>query len=456
VETGRGRTGFSGSCPVYYQIFINNAGRKPGSKYKEGTMSYGKWYNMKTALVPLALLLALSGCPQPEGGGTPFELAPEIPRKLLKTDNTTPVEAVCYVDTEQYSPLNAKDYVFTNAVTGEETLFFNYVVLGYAYLSKNERGYASVKMTRALQRILADTGTYIKPLHQKGIKVLLQIRSGSFSDAEEGDSLGWGTMDMAAIEILTKELKRLVDHYGLDGFEFDDTGGGKNAYPPFTRNLIRSDGQPQYSEDLFQDELGDELSPETIEAKLWIEGGSNFSNLIQRTNEALKEFDIPRSLLVRRTGHGDKLIAHVRMAYMPDAYTGAKVEVAMNLNYIVNAASYDGTKLHPYLYSEEDKVDVGADSDNSYTPFAIDVADQKPQADATNWANTFLLKDPGGSSSDSANWNRYGALYITNLGPVSETAAEKPADYLTYFSNVIFGRRVRLSASGTGDYKKTW
>ncbi|MDR1230491.1 MAG: hypothetical protein LBK61_03710 [Spirochaetaceae bacterium] len=410
-------------------------------------MSYGKRYNMKTALAPLALLLVLSGCPQPEGGGTPFELSPEIPRKLLMTNNT-PVEAVCYVDAEQHNPLNAKDYIFAATADTAETQFFNYVVLGHADLARNERGYMYLKMTPAIEHILANTKTYIKPLHQKGIKVLLEVRSGGFSATDNGDRLGWGTMDMAAIVTLTRELKRIVNHYGLDGFEFNDAGGGLSAYPPLTRYLTRStDGGPLYPDELFEDDNGDPLKPDEIEAKLWIEGGSNFSNLIQVTNEALKESGVSRVILVRNTGHGSHLLSSLRMAYMPDAYSGADPKVIGNLRYIVNATPYDGTTPHASLLDELQNKDVGEDADDQYVPFAIDLADadKKDKTTAESWADTFLF--------NGNNPNKYGALYVTNLGPASET--NNYAAYLTYFSQKLFGRNVRLAETpGAGKYEK--
>jgi hypothetical protein len=204
----------------------------------KGTMSRRKIYRMKIVFVFVSLLLVLftSGCLQPGTGGSPSEMFPPIPQKQLITTGT-PVEAICYIDVEQYNPLNAKDYIFTASANASETQFFNYVVLGHAYLAKNDRGYAYLEMTPALEYILANSKTYIKPLHQKGIRVLIEVRSGDFSDAEEGISLGFGTMDMTAINVLVEELKRLINHYGFDGFEFNDARGGKLAYPPLNKEF---------------------------------------------------------------------------------------------------------------------------------------------------------------------------------------------------------------------------
>jgi hypothetical protein len=319
-------------------------------------------------------------------------------------------------------------------------------------------------MTPTLEYILANAKTYIRPLHQRGIRVLIEVRSGNFSETEDGLGLGFGTMDMAAINELTKELKLIINKYGIDGLEFNDVGGGKNSYPPQTRNLkqFRKD-TPLYPNDLFTEDGtadGELLSEEEIEAKLWREGGSNFSNLIQRANEALKETstrtdEFTRVIMVRNTGHGGYLLSNQRMAYMPDSYSGAYVSIIDNLRYIVNfdSPNDDGYFApHANLYNEESKSDDGEYSDDRYAPFAVDLQDQKDSATAKKWASSFLYKNPAGSTTSSGNQNQYGALYFTNLPPVSDTAGT-PA-YLTYFSMALFGRRVTLA--GAGDYKKTW
>jgi hypothetical protein len=86
---------------------------------------------VKTAFTLMAVFFVI-GCQQPRTGGSPSEMFPPIPLKRLMT-NSTPVEAVCYVDVEKYNPLNAKDYIFTANADTPETQFFNYVVLGFSY-----------------------------------------------------------------------------------------------------------------------------------------------------------------------------------------------------------------------------------------------------------------------------------------------------------------------------------
>ncbi|MDR0759449.1 MAG: hypothetical protein LBF74_04990, partial [Treponema sp.] len=421
----------------------------------------------------------------PGGGGSPFELYPSIPQKKLRT-TSAPLEAVCYVDVEQYNPLNAKDYVFAASADTPETQFFNYVVLGYSYLTRDAGGYTHLELTGALRYILENSVTYIKPLHLKGIKVLVEVRNGVYDDEnDEGIGAGLGTMDMASINEFIKELKLLVNEYGVDGFDFNDTGGGKNSYPPYTRNLKQFQSDlPLYPDSLFVDDAGvAPLSAAEIDDVLWLEGGSNFSNLIQRTNETLKETytsvwkngseetsevqSVDRIILVRNRGHGSHLISQLRMAYMPDAYSGADPKITGNLRFIVNDAPYDTTNPHAPLWDEARKRDVGAEeADNVYIPFAVDLSDQKARSEAEDLAKAFLSKDldpdnlnpvgnPEGGSTPAPEYSSYGALFFTNLRPVSEAAGT--LTYINYFSREIFRRTVALTgASDAGDYKKTW
>jgi hypothetical protein len=427
--------------------------------------------NIKTAVALGVLVFLVSGCQQPGDGGSPFETYPPIPYKRLIT-NSDSVEMICYVDTEKYNPLNAKDYIFSAGAETPETQFFNHVVLAYAYMIKDGRGYTRIGLSPALKYILDNGKTYIKPLQLKGIRVLVELRSGICSETEDGQGAGLGTMDMAAINEFTKELKNLVDHYGIDGFDFNDIGGGRRSYPPLTRQLTRfQSNNPMYPDNMFEDTAGNPLGDTEVEAILWREGGNNLSNLVQRANEILKEKksfvlengnpdsilinqEIQRVFLVRAQNHGDKLIYKIRDAYMPDAYAGANAIVAENLGYIINGFPYDNTKPHASLWDENMKRDAGPEADHKYAPFAVDLSDQKDTNTARLWANTFLLKDPDGGR-DLTNQNRYGALFFTDLRPVSEGG--DIAAYLTYFSQILFGRVTRLAEGpGGGNYPKTW
>jgi hypothetical protein len=410
------------------------------------------------------LLFALLSCREPETGTSPVGAVPEIPPKTLMF-NSLPVEFICHMDLEKNNPLNVKDYYFGSDDT-QHAPIFNYVVFGHAYLVKDDTGYVFLKPIPALQYVLDHNKTYIKPLREKGIRVLIEVRSGNYAPEEAGIGLGLGTLDMAAIEETLQGFRFLVNRYGIDGFELNDTGGGYKAYPPYTRDLKQfQKDTPMYPDSLFKDKDGEFFNEEKITEILWREGGSNFSNLIYKLNETLKNrytvgadyggadndnlvVVIIRPLLVPRNGHGGSLITNIRNEYMPDAYSGATASVVDNMKYFINNVPHDMTEDHPYFYDEATGENTGIYADDRYGPFSIDMSDRLSTDDARVLAQWFTgtLNSP----------KRYGALYFSNLPPVSQAGSESTLRiYMTVFTQELFGRITRLYEGG-GNYPKTW
>ena len=403
--------------------------------------------------------LFLLACQMPEAGINPLEAIPTIPRKQLLTSpdaSPTFVRVAAHVDVEKYNPLNAKDYFFGTGDANDIPLF-DYLVLGYAYLSRDARGYASLELTPALQYVLENNQVYIRPLIRKGIKILIEVRSGRFSDKEDGLAVGLGAMDIGAIHEFLPYLWILVDRFGVDGFEFNDIGGGRSSLPPYTRNLstFESDA-PMYSDSLFQDENGDWLDEATIEEILWREGASNFANLILNANEYLKVrrevqadfgsihddnkiIETTRSIFARNGGHGEYLPNMVRPAFTPDAYTGASPFTAQNLIAIINDVSHDDSKPLLFLFDEIMGTKLRQDA-RGYSPFVVDLSvdNRLDTLSARVLANWF--------AGTTAVPNSFGMLYITNLPPVSE--APGLAAFLTNFTQAIFGRITRIYEDG--------
>jgi hypothetical protein len=421
--------------------------------------------------VILGLLLFL-GCQQPENGISPIRAIPEIPQKLLMGFNT-PVSVICHFDVDNYNPLNVLDYFFEarpdQTPPIPEIPLFDYVVLGYAYLVKDSGDYVLIQPAKGLQHILDNNKTYLKPLREKGLKILMEVRSGNYTDSEEGAGFGLGTLDMAGVEQLIIEFKLLANRYGIDGFELNDTGGGYKAYPPYTRHIKQFQSNKSMYDYLFVDKDGNPLSltDEQVEAILWREGGSNLANLTYKLNETLKLFsnvaadfgsvvndnqvvETRRRPLVRDSGHGAWLIADIRYEYMPDAYSGATGSVADNMRYLIHAAVNDDTQLHPMFYDEVNKENVGVYADDRYGPFVIDMANRLNAADARSLAQWYRGTGAFGPPK------RYGAVYFSNLQSVTEAGSESTLRaYMTYFTQELFGRTTRLREGG-GDYQKTW
>jgi len=399
----------------------------------------------------LAGLFSL-GCNMGETGINPIGAIPTIPRKQLVTspdNNPSFVRVIANVDVEKSSPLDVKNYFFGTG-NADDVQLFDCVVLGHAYLSRDARGYASLELSPALRRVLNNNHIYLRPLARKGIKILIEVRSGRFLDDEDGLGIGLGTMDIGAIREFLPYLGMLVDRFGIDGFEFNDIGGGRTSRPPHTRSLTMFESdQPMYPDSLFQDRNGDPLDEASIEEILWREGASNFANLILYTNEFLKvrhrvpanfggihddnqTIEITRSIIAKNNGHGEFLPHMVRPAFTPDAYTGATPFIAQNVIAIVNDIPHDRNSFALYMPNETTGTMEKQDP-RSYSPFVVDLSPggKLDAAGARELANWF--------AGTTASPNGFGTLYVTNLPANGQSLAA----FLTNLTQPIFGRVTR-------------
>lgn len=437
---------------------------------------------MRLTITPLLVLLVLSGiflaCQAPEGGLTPGAVAPEIPRKELRSTMLGPhlpafVRVVAHIDVEKQNPLNVKYYYFESLTGGQREPFFEHVVLGHAYLGRNEQGYVILNLTPALQHVLENSRTYLWPLINLGIRVLVEVRSGNFADDQAGIGLGLGTMDFDESAAFITNLQALVNHFGIDGFEFNDIGGGYKAYPPFTRSLRYSlRDAPRYPDEMFEYDDGTPFPEARIERMLWHEGASNFSLLVLNANELLKErhsaaadFNTPpevddnirreisRSIFVRtQAGHGRYLPFETRI--VPDAYTGASQFVADNTVAIINDVPHDMTRPTLFLNNEANR---HPEIDNhgfpvpivnqNYAPFVIDLS----RDGRVNASNNVAANELGAwFAGTTASPTRYGTLYFINLPARSEIpqAETSTLQLLRWFSMAIFARNVEAVPDG--------
>lgn len=135
----------------------------------------------------------------------------------------TPVMAV-YVETNDVNPLNTMDYYFED--TGD--LFFDIVELFAANIHKDAAGNPTLYLNDKLTNVLENGGvcTYVRPLQELGISVLLTIL---------GDHQGIGLANMSNTQAdqFATILAAVVYHYGLDGIGFDDEYAD---YPLFGTN----------------------------------------------------------------------------------------------------------------------------------------------------------------------------------------------------------------------------
>jgi hypothetical protein len=153
------------------------------------------------------LLSALAAGTAAAATGTLPALAQD---KRCRARKTGPV-TVAYIEVNDHSMLSAGKYTLANGgaqVIDVAVIFaanINYDGTK-AYLSCNEN----------VQSVLDNVATQVRPLQQKGIKVLLSIL---------GNHQGAGFANFptqAAADAFAQELADAVNQYGLDGIDFDD------------------------------------------------------------------------------------------------------------------------------------------------------------------------------------------------------------------------------------------
>ena len=149
-------------------------------------------------------------CQQAEEPGLEQGQAPET----RAYGDKTPKVAV-YVETNDVNPLNCGDYTLPNGKA-----FFDIVELFASNIHKRTVGgvvqptlYLNDKMTNLLEN--GGYLTYVKPLQDKGIKVLLTVL---------GDHQGIGVASMNPTQTtqFARILAEAVRRYNLDGIGFDD------------------------------------------------------------------------------------------------------------------------------------------------------------------------------------------------------------------------------------------
>ncbi|UEQ75382.1 fibronectin type III domain-containing protein [Chryseobacterium arthrosphaerae] len=140
---------------------------------------------------------------------------------LFKAQQLNPL-GVCYVEVNNNNMLNAGSYTLqnTNRQLFDVAIIFaaniNYdVSKSRAYISNNNN----------VTKVLNDVNTYVKPLQQKGIKVLLDIL---------GNHQGAGISNFPnreAAKDFALQVAHTVYTYGLDGVDLDDeyAGYGNNG-----------------------------------------------------------------------------------------------------------------------------------------------------------------------------------------------------------------------------------
>jgi len=175
---------------------------------------------MRTKLTSIALasmLVALVSCNKESSVKSDQVTPTPVSRIATKAYGDKTPKLVGYVETNDVNPLNALDYVLSD---GSEA--YDIVNLFAANLKASPvDGTPCVYFNDNLAPIMASPSTYITPLQNAGMKVLLTI-------LPDWNDIGLCTMTASEAYDFADLLARLVDDYGLDGIDFDDEYEGNN------------------------------------------------------------------------------------------------------------------------------------------------------------------------------------------------------------------------------------
>lgn len=139
--------------------------------------------------------------------------------KTRAVGNKTPKLGI-YIETNDVNPLNAGEYYFVNSSTEE---VIDYVIL-FASNIRGTRDSVWLHHNDNQQHILDNVNTLVRPLQQKGIKVLLGLLG-------DHTIMGLANLTPTKRASFAQQVANCVNTYGLDGADCDDEYSNYPAYP---------------------------------------------------------------------------------------------------------------------------------------------------------------------------------------------------------------------------------
>lgn len=150
--------------------------------------------------------------PDPDPDPEPGIEFPSIPN--IDHGNRTPLNmTTVYVNTT--NPLNAQSYYLTDTISNSSEPFLDLCVLDAGKIHKSSDNMPTLYLDSDMNHVLTNADTYIRPLQEKGVKVLLRILG-------DGQDMGVANMNDNQADAFTDILVWVVGSYGLNGITFDD------------------------------------------------------------------------------------------------------------------------------------------------------------------------------------------------------------------------------------------
>jgi hypothetical protein len=190
------------------------------------------------------LIMLVSACKK-ESKLPVTQLSPEAARRIQTNAQANSPQGVCYVEVNNNDLRNVGRYTLANG----KPLFDMGIIFAANINFNTSSRTAQLFFNPQVTNVLTNRNTYVKPLQDKGIKVLLSILGN-----HEGAGFSNFT-SRASARAFAQQLNNAVNTYGLDGIDFDD------EYAEYGKN---GTGQPNDSSFVFLVTALRELMPSKI------------------------------------------------------------------------------------------------------------------------------------------------------------------------------------------------
>ncbi|MBL1407240.1 BT_3987 domain-containing protein [Sphingobacterium faecale] len=142
--------------------------------------------------------------------------------KVPSTDKSTGIKIISCMEVNDTNPLNNLSLKLKNS----DKYLIDMVILFSSNINYDQTtGKVKVTHNPNVTHLLANHAKYIKPLQDKGMKVILSILGNH-------DRSGVANLSDAAAKVFAQEIKTVCDAYNLDGVFFDDEYSAYQSPPP--------------------------------------------------------------------------------------------------------------------------------------------------------------------------------------------------------------------------------
>ena len=198
---------------------------KGATKSAEAKVSYNTAANLDslgTYAIPLSIKVK-SGNVMLSEKQSSFVLLVNDLSKMPNCDKSTGIKIVSCMEVNDCNPLN--NLCFTLKKSGKPLI--DMVILFSANINYNvETGQVYIYNNDNVRHLLSNKEKYLKPLQDKGIKVVLGILGNH-------DASGIANLTPKGAKLFAKEIKEVLDAYQLDGVFFDDEYSKYSGAPGF-------------------------------------------------------------------------------------------------------------------------------------------------------------------------------------------------------------------------------